>query len=95
MHGRRDSSVIKFGDDPSSDPRRLRARYRRHRRCRNTLATSLGAVLKNVGLGVTIGKEPTSGPWGTKLRQSAIEGRLIPRRNSATSCSIAANMSNR
>jgi len=43
---------------------------------KTTLATSLGAVLKNVGLGVTIGKEPTAGPWGTKLRQSAIEGRL-------------------
>ncbi|HEY4145666.1 dTMP kinase [Pinirhizobacter sp.] len=43
---------------------------------KTTLAASLGAVLRKVGLGVTIGKEPTAGTWGTRLRQSAIEGRL-------------------
>jgi dTMP kinase len=43
---------------------------------KTTLAASLGAVLRGVGLGVTTGKEPTTGTWGTKLRQSAIEGRL-------------------
>jgi dTMP kinase len=43
---------------------------------KTTLAHRLGDALRNTGLTVTVSKEPTTGPWGMKMRQSAADGRL-------------------
>lgn len=43
---------------------------------KTTLANGLRERLTAVGASVLQSKEPTSGPWGTKLRESAASGRL-------------------
>ncbi|MCC8496113.1 dTMP kinase [Xanthomonas hortorum pv. gardneri] len=43
---------------------------------KTTLACSLATTLEAAGAHVVLSKEPTNGPWGTKLRQSAATGRL-------------------
>ncbi|KHL59246.1 dTMP kinase [Xanthomonas cannabis] len=43
---------------------------------KTTLARSLAATLQTAGARVVSSKEPTNGPWGTQLRQSAATGRL-------------------
>ncbi|MCE4311343.1 dTMP kinase [Xanthomonas hortorum pv. vitians] len=43
---------------------------------KTTLARSLATTLEAAGAHVVLSKEPTNGPWGTKLRQSAATGRL-------------------
>lgn len=43
---------------------------------KTTLAHALGAALGESGVPVTVSKEPTAGPWGMKLRTSALHGRL-------------------
>ena len=43
---------------------------------KTTLARSLHHDLVRAGVAVTMSKEPTNGPWGTRLRQSAATGRL-------------------
>ncbi|WP_049621087.1 dTMP kinase [Frateuria defendens] len=45
---------------------------------KTTLAHTLAKQLRACGIAVTLSKEPTTGPWGTKLRTSASEGRLSP-----------------
>lgn len=45
---------------------------------KTTLAHALRHWLLQSGRAVTISKEPTTGPWGMKLRQSAATGRLTP-----------------
>lgn len=45
---------------------------------KTTLAQALARDLRVAGATVVLGKEPTSGPWGTRLRQSAATGRLSP-----------------
>lgn len=45
---------------------------------KSTLAEGLRAILNKTGAKVTLGKEPTRGPWGMKLRDSASQGRLSP-----------------
>lgn len=45
---------------------------------KTTLAHSLARILENAGANVVLGKEPTNGPWGTRLRQTAATGRLSP-----------------
>lgn len=45
---------------------------------KTTLANSLRAWLVESGRAVTVSKEPTAGPWGMKLRESAATGRLTP-----------------
>ncbi|MCD9085262.1 dTMP kinase [Stenotrophomonas sp. SY1] len=45
---------------------------------KTTLAQSLARVLEAAGARVVLGKEPTNGPWGTRLRQTAATGRLSP-----------------
>ncbi|ATD68425.1 dTMP kinase [Luteimonas chenhongjianii] len=45
---------------------------------KTTLANSLRTWLLDGGRSVTISKEPTTGPWGMKLRESAATGRLTP-----------------
>lgn len=45
---------------------------------KTTLAHTLAKQLRACGIAVTLSKEPTTGPWGTKLRASAAEGRLSP-----------------
>ncbi len=53
---------------------------RRHRGIdgagKTTLARSLALKLRGVGLETVVSKEPTNGPWGTLLRQSAATGRF-------------------
>ncbi|MCZ7636443.1 MAG: dTMP kinase [Verrucomicrobia bacterium] len=41
-------------------------------------ARAVGAVLQARGLDVVLTHEPTSGPWGQRLRESARHGRLAP-----------------
>ncbi|MBB3827587.1 dTMP kinase [Xanthomonas arboricola] len=43
---------------------------------KTTLASSLATTLQTAGARVVSSKEPTNGPWGTQLRQSAATGRL-------------------
>jgi len=43
---------------------------------KSTLVRGLVSALKTKGIAVTHSKEPTNGPWGTKLRASASHGRL-------------------
>ncbi|WP_115529399.1 MULTISPECIES: dTMP kinase [Xanthomonas] len=43
---------------------------------KTTLARSLANALEAAGARVVLSKEPTNGPWGTQLRQSAATGRL-------------------
>ncbi|GHH53047.1 dTMP kinase [[Pseudomonas] boreopolis] len=45
---------------------------------KTTLARSLQAGLEAAGVAVTVSKEPTTGPWGMRLRESAAAGRLGP-----------------
>lgn len=45
---------------------------------KSTLAAKLRGVLERVGAAVLVSKEPTAGPWGTRLRESAATGRLGP-----------------
>lgn len=45
---------------------------------KSTLAKGLTERLRAHGVAVSTSKEPTNGPWGTKLRQSAESGRLSP-----------------
>ncbi|WP_269789597.1 dTMP kinase [Stenotrophomonas sp. Iso1] len=45
---------------------------------KTTLAHALARVLETAGATVVLGKEPTNGPWGTRLRESAATGRLSP-----------------
>lgn len=43
---------------------------------KTTLARRLRAYLDALGVVVTLSKEPTAGPWGMRLRESAATGRL-------------------
>lgn len=45
---------------------------------KSTLARGLADALEQAGAGVVRSKEPTDGPWGTRLRASAATGRLSP-----------------
>lgn len=45
---------------------------------KSTQAKRLGEWFVSQGREVVLSREPTSGPWGTKLRQSAATGRLSP-----------------
>jgi dTMP kinase len=45
---------------------------------KSTQAKRLGAWFEDQGREVLISREPTDGPWGAKLRQSAAAGRLSP-----------------
>lgn len=45
---------------------------------KTTLANLLADWLHGVGAKVSVSKEPTRGPWGMKLRESAAAGRLTP-----------------
>jgi dTMP kinase len=43
---------------------------------KTTIAHTLAERLRARGAAVTVGKEPTAGPWGAQLRASAAQGRL-------------------
>ena len=43
---------------------------------KTTVAHTLAERLRARGASVTVGKEPTAGPWGAQLRASAAQGRL-------------------
>jgi dTMP kinase len=43
---------------------------------KTTVAHALAERLRAHGMTVTVGKEPTAGPWGSQLRASAAAGRL-------------------
>ncbi|MCB1130859.1 MAG: dTMP kinase [Verrucomicrobiae bacterium] len=45
---------------------------------KSTQAKRLGAWFEARGREVVLGREPTDGPWGRKLRESAATGRLSP-----------------
>lgn len=45
---------------------------------KTTQANAIAARLRAVGLDVVLTKEPTQGPWGQMIRQSAQDGRLSP-----------------
>ena len=45
---------------------------------KTTQATDVAKRLEEVGLKVTVTHEPTRGPWGQRLRESAQSGRLSP-----------------
>lgn len=45
---------------------------------KSTLAARLRAGLEQAGVAVLVSKEPTAGPWGMRLRESAATGRLGP-----------------
>lgn len=45
---------------------------------KTTQAVLLGKFLERLGLEVVRTKEPTSGPWGTRVRESRFTGRLAP-----------------
>jgi dTMP kinase len=45
---------------------------------KSTLARKLAGVLESAGAEVVLSKEPTNGPWGTRLRETAATGRLRP-----------------
>ena len=43
---------------------------------KTTQVALLAASLRELGKDVVTSKEPTNGPWGRKIRQSAISGRM-------------------
>ena len=45
---------------------------------KSTQARRLGSWFERLGREVVVSREPTDGPWGRKLRQSAAGGRLSP-----------------
>ena len=45
---------------------------------KSTQAKRLGEWFASQGREVVLSREPTAGPWGTKLRESAATGRLSP-----------------
>ncbi len=45
---------------------------------KTTLAHAVARILDAAGATVVLGKEPTNGPWGTRLRQTAATGRMSP-----------------
>lgn len=45
---------------------------------KSTQAKRLGEWFESRGREVVLGREPTDGPWGRKLRESAATGRLAP-----------------
>ncbi len=45
---------------------------------KSTQARRLAEWLTSLGRDVILSREPTDGPWGTKLRQSALTGRMSP-----------------
>jgi dTMP kinase len=45
---------------------------------KSTQAKLLGKWFENQGREVVLSREPTDGPWGRKLRESATTGRLSP-----------------
>jgi dTMP kinase len=45
---------------------------------KSTQARLLGEWFRNAGREVVLSREPTDGPWGRKLRESAATGRLSP-----------------
>lgn len=45
---------------------------------KSTLARKLAGVLEYAGAEVVLSKEPTNGPWGMRLRETAATGRLSP-----------------
>ena len=45
---------------------------------KSTQAKRLAEWLSSLGHSVTLSREPTDGPWGKKLRESASSGRLAP-----------------
>lgn len=45
---------------------------------KTTIAAGLKAALDATGAAVVVSKEPTAGPWGMRLRESAASGRLGP-----------------
>ena len=45
---------------------------------KSTQARKLGEWFESRGREVVLSREPTDGPWGTKLRESAATGRLSP-----------------
>ncbi len=45
---------------------------------KSTQARNLAAHFESQGRGVIVSREPTDGPWGRKLRESAATGRLSP-----------------
>lgn len=45
---------------------------------KSTLARGLAAALQEIGAAVVLTKEPTNGPHGRALRESAVSGRLTP-----------------
>ena len=60
---------------------------------KSTQARRLAEWFESQGREVVLSREPTDGPWGQKLRESAATGRLSPRRNSSISSTTAASMS--
>lgn len=45
---------------------------------KTTLAAALAQMLGHGGAVINVTKEPTRGPWGMRLRESAASGRLTP-----------------
>ncbi|MEN6627409.1 MAG: dTMP kinase [Candidatus Sumerlaeia bacterium] len=45
---------------------------------KSTLAEALGRALESRGRSVTLGFEPTRGPYGKKIRELAVSGRVSP-----------------
>ncbi len=45
---------------------------------KTTLARALAAGLAARGVAVTLTREPTAGPWGARIRASALSGRMAP-----------------
>ncbi|HEX7260394.1 MAG TPA: dTMP kinase [Luteolibacter sp.] len=45
---------------------------------KSTQARLLADYFSSIGRSVVVGHEPTNGPWGKKLRESGITGRLSP-----------------
>ena len=45
---------------------------------KSTLAKAVAAALQSWQLDVVLTREPTDGPWGKRLRESALAGRLSP-----------------
>lgn len=45
---------------------------------KTTLAQTMADQLRSAGVCVSMGKEPTQGQWGRKLRESASAGRMTP-----------------
>ncbi|MHB9008202.1 MAG: dTMP kinase [Limisphaerales bacterium] len=45
---------------------------------KSTLARLVAEKLEKRGYGVVLTREPTDGPWGRRLRESAVSGRMAP-----------------